>query len=403
MKRTGMTPHQPASAALSATGLASGPGALRTRALVWIFVGSFLFAAFFQGARWTYFGSQDDLNWSNEARFVQENDPRQFEDLNMYGYPGRPVIDGTRILHAVLGVSYPAALVAFMTLGNASLIACIAGFVYWLRREPLWSISVAGMLSLNLLYVHASPPSAITAPLIVLLCLLTLSIEEKRGQPRLLLYGAWALVLGFTVAIRADIGVFSGAFFALVVLAGSNWRRVLAMSAAAFAAFVVFDPYMVTMPGSHVRDLVHKVRFHYAQIAPSALTWGQLWDVSWPLLLSVGLGLVLMVRHRGRRLPIPARFLLFLLAFTICNYAVFLSARYQTERYYLPIVFIWQTLLPLFLLALAPEISFSFLRTDASRERARRMYRLSIPVMLVGYELVVFVALLGLDYAIPLH
>ena len=385
------------------TALVSSPGAPRTRTLAWILVGSFLFAAFFQGTRWSYFGSQDDLNWSNEARFVQEDDPRQFEDLNMYGYPGRPVIDGTRLMHTVLGVSYPAALVVFMTLGNASCIAGIAGLIYWLRGEPLWSISVAGMLSLNLLYVHASPPSAITAPLLVLLCLLTLAIDERRGQPRRLLYGAWALVLGAAVAIRADIGVFSGAFFALVVWSVSNWKTVLAASAGAFAAFAVLDPYMFTMPGRHVADLVHKVRFHYAESTPATLTWGQLWGVSWPLLLSLGLGLVLMVRHRGRRLPIPARFLLFLAAFTVANYAVFLSARYQTERYYLPIVFIWQTFLPLFLLALAPEVSFSFLRTDASQERARRIYRLSIPIMLVGYEFVVFVAILGLDYAIPLR
>ena len=392
-----------ATARLSFTNPAGIPRVRRNRTLGWILVGSFLFAAFFQGARWSHFGSQDDLNWSNEARFVQEDDPRQFEDLNMYGYPGRPVIDGTRLVHTVLGVSYPTALVVFMTLGNAFLIAGIAGFVYWLRGEPLWSISVAGTLSLNLLYVHASPPSAVTAPLIVLLCLLTLAIDERQGEPRLLLYGTWALVLGVTVAIRADIGVFSGAFFGLVVSAASNWKTTLAVTAAAFAAFVAFDPYMFTMPGRHVGDLLGKIRFHYAQITPSALTWTQLWSVSWPLLLSLGLGMTLLVKHRGRRLPIPARFLLLLTVFTVCNYAVFLSARYQTERYYLPIVFIWQAFLPLFLLALAPEISFSFLRTRDSQERARSLYRLSVPIMLVGYEFVVFVAILGLDYAIPLR
>ncbi len=376
---------------------------LDRRLLVKIFAISFLCACLLQGSRWALLGSQDDFNWSNEARFVQEDDARQFELSNMYGYPGRPVIDGTRFLHTLLGVSYPTALVTFMTLADACLIAGITTIIYALRQDALWAVAAGGMLAVNPLYVHASAPSAVATLLLVFLCLLTLAIDERRGHASPALYVAWSLSLGITVAIRADIGGFSGGFFALILLATSNWKTMLMVLGGAIGVFVLCDPYMYWMPVRHVRDLVGKVTFHYAEIAPARLTGGQLWGVSSLLIFSLGLGWASVATHRGNERTVSARFLLFLAAFTACSYAVFLTARYQTERYYLPIVFIWQTFLPLFLLTLAPVIPFSFLKTPEEKERARRIYRWSVPGVLVGCNLAYFAWTLVLERVFPVR
>ena len=218
-----------------------------------------------------------------------------------------------------------------------------------------------------------------------------------------MLYAAWSLVLGVTVAVRADIGAFSGAFFALVLLAASNWKTVLAALGGAIVVFVLFDPYMYWMPVRHVRDLVGKVVFHYAEISPAHLTTGQVWGVSSLLIFSLGLGWVSAVMRQGKRAHRFHAVLGFLAAFTACSYAVFLSARYQTERYYLPIVFIWQTFLPLFLLSLAPAIPFSFLTTPEEKAHARHLYRRSVPVVLIGVNLAYFAWTLAAECLFPVR
>ena len=362
-----------------------------------IFLVSLLVACLCQGVRWSVLGLVDDEQWAAQGYYVQVRDAREFDTEIAYGYPGGPVIDGTVLFHLVFRISYLAALIAFLSFFNALLIACIAVCAYAYRPDLLWIIALCGMLALNQLFIFATPPSAVAPLLIVLLCMLSLMIDAKRDlTPRWLLC-AWSLVLGLSVATRIDIGVLGGAFFMFVLFRVLPWKRVLAMLGGAVVAFVVFDPFMYFVPVRHIADLFDKVHYFYAKKAPMHMDASQVWDVSWLVLACVCFGPAFMVLRKGYRSPVPPRFMLIVALFTACAYAVFLSSHIQAERYFLPVIFIWHTFLPLFMLALAPEIHFSFLKTPGEQENARRIYRLGVPVLLIGYELALFVNILILS------
>jgi hypothetical protein len=76
-----------------------------------------------------------------------------------------------------------------------------------------------------------------------------------------------------------------------------------------------------------------------------------------------------------------------LIALTMTLYVVFLTARYQAVRYFIPIVFIWQAFLPLMLFDLVSCLRFSSLSTETVRARARQFCAALVVLLLVGSQI----------------
>jgi hypothetical protein len=83
---------------------------------------------------------------------------------------------------------------------------------------------------------------------------------------------------------------------------------------------------------------------------------------------------------------LPRRFVYTLLVETALLYAIFLTSKYQAVRYYIPILFIWQALLPMYILSIIPKLRFSFLRTEKAQRRGALVFSIFVIVLLVASQ-----------------
>ena len=371
----------------------------RQRSKSWLlalFIGTFLISFVCQGIRWKEFDMIDSGMWGHEAEYVLHNDPREFNFLQAYGHPGGPVIEGAILIHGISKIPYDQAVLLLVTILDSLIIAAICVMCFILRKNSLWWIAALGTLSLNTLYDYATPPTAIAAVLIVLLCLLTLYIYEEREKikPRYLV--AWALVGGLAIATRADIGILSFFVFSALLIKPIGWKKVAILGAEAFLAFVIFDPFMWFMPIQHIKDLIFKVVYHYADFQPTHMSLISVISISLLAFVSIFLSVAFLLLRKKLRSPVQPAFIITLILMTIGLYAIFMTARIQTERYYLPILFIWETFLPLFIFSLIDAIEPTFLASPLAQEKARNFFKIFIIVLLYAYQIIFFVQALWL-------
>jgi hypothetical protein len=350
-----------------------------------LFAGAFLVACLGQWFVFFNIGILDEAFWADQARYVEAGSPEQYDPTRAYGHPGGPVILGTIAIHHVAGIAYETALPVFLTVFNSLVIAAIATLCHRLRPDSLWWLPVLGSLAVDKLYVVATPTSAVAGPLLVLLTLLTLRIVnvEMVSWQRL---AAWSIVAGLAVATRFDIGSITTLFLSSVLATTLRWRQLAWMAAAAFAVFVVCDPYMCSMPVQHLSDLLGKAALHHQTFARNRLDRGEVVSLSSLAFLGLTFTLIVQAVPGVTRKKLPVVFVWSLIALTVVLYGIFLSASYQAARYFIPIVFTWQVFLPLQLFELIAAIHFPSLRTEAARVRARQVCTAVVVILLVGSQ-----------------
>ena len=355
---------------------------------------AFLTACLGQGFVFFNVGILDEAFWADQARYVEAGSPEQYNAAHAYGHPGGPVILGTIAVHHLAGLSYETALPVFLTLFNSITIAAIATLCCRLRPGSLWWLPVVGTLSVDKLYAVSTPTSAVVGPLLVLLTLVTLRItlgmlEQEKVSWRWL--AGWSLVAGLAVATRFDIGSITTLCLFAVLMSGLGtnlrWRQLFGMAMAAFAAFVICDPYMWYMPVQHVGDLLGKAALHHQAFARNRLDLGEVASLSSLAFLGLAFTLLAQAVPGVARKKLPAVFVWALLALTVALYGIFLSASYQAARYFIPIVFIWQVFLPLQLFDLIAGLRFQSLRTEAARARVRQFCAAVVVLLLVGSQI----------------
>ena len=356
-----------------------------------IFFCIFLFSFFLQGMRWKEFDIVDRGMWSNEAEYVQNNDPREFDFMLAYGYPAGSIIEGTIVLHQVFSVSYDQALLLIITLLNSIGIASICIMCIILRGNNLWWVAVFGILSLNRLYEYATPPSAVATVFIVLLCLLTLYIYEQKQNIKPIYLGLWGLVAGLFIATRADIGVFSSIIFLFFILKSTDWKKYVFLIGTSFLSFVIFNPFMWFMPLQHIKDLIFKIFYFYAEQTQTSLSFIALLSISLLAVISIILAIFFFFSRKHINPPLPIYFLVNLLIMTFVFYAIILKSHFQAERYFLPIIFIWEVFLPLFVFFLSEKINIVFLKTPNDKSKARKYFQIFFIVLLYSYHLLFLV------------
>jgi hypothetical protein len=355
--------------------------------------GVFITALFLQGIRWREFDMIDSGMWGHEAQYVLHNDPREFNFLEAYGHPGGPVIEGVIALHALFGIRNDIAVLVFVTFFNSICITLICWLCFHLRRNIFWCVTVGITLSFSWLYESATPPSAIAPSLIVLLCLLTIYLYEHRSaliNTSQKWYRAfWGITAGLAVATRSDIGLFCTASFILTLLFTKSLtvRQAFVLGIQSFVVFCIFDPFMWFMPIQHLKDLVYKIVYHYSDISQVTIPLYTILLMSAVSVLSMGLGIWFVFRNTKEVTPLPRVFICVLLLMTVVLYAIFLSAHSQAERYYMPILFIWEVFLPLFI----------FYLIDKKPSHSQRALKIIFIIALFIYQVVPFIQSLWID------
>ena len=324
--------------------------------LIILFVGIFIASFIFQEIRWRETGMTDNGMWGDEVQYILQGNPKEFDFLAAYGHPGGPVIEGAEITHALTGLPYAQSVVFFVELFSSLIITVICAVCIALKKNNLWWIAALITMSLNRLYQYGTPPTIIAAALVVLLCLLTLYIYEnkERLRPWHLLF--WGFVAGLSIATRADIGIFSFVVFLLLISKKIGWKKVALLACEAFLIFAIFDPFMWFMPFQHIKDLIFKITYHYQNITPSYIGLSSILSFSSLAFLSIFLSMFFLFSKRRLVSPLPPIFVKVLIFMTSILYIIFLTAHSQAERYFLPIVFIWEVFLPLYIFSLIQEM-----------------------------------------------
>lgn len=362
------------------------------RQIIFIAIFSFIISLFFQWMRWGTLDFTDAYMWANQAEYFQTNDSRQFDALLAYGHPGGTIIEGTIAIHEIFNISYNNSLVIFITIFNSLIIAGISVLCFLLRRNYLWWITILSTLSISVMYAFSTPPSAIVSPLIVFLCLLTLYFYENKEKIKIPQILFFAFISGLAVATRADIGIFSTLVFLIFLLYKKiiDWKKLFVTIFSSIFFFILFDPFMHFMPLQHIKDLISKIVFHYAEYNPTHMTFFNVLDISFLSFVGIFLSVFLLFMRKKIKLMLPTNFILMLFLITISLYTIFLTSHYQAARYFQPIIFIWEVFLPLLIFNLTSNISFKFLNTAGKNEVGRKIVNIFFVVILVGFQVYLF-------------
>lgn len=314
-----------------------------------VFIFSLVIACVLQFWTIREFGMYDFGMWAKQAEYVETGDLNQFDHLLAYGHPGGPIIEAVIGLHR-LGLSYEDALRLFMIVFGGFAIASITLLCFLLKRdEKWWWPIVLVVLCFNNLYYLSTLPSIIVSFATAFLCLLSLYIYEKEKTN-----AGFLTLLGFTIGLavstRADIGTVMSIVCLAFIKSKINWQQIFYTIMVAGVSFILFDPFMWSIPIKHIGDLWFKFFYHYTEFTVSKLGWFKILQIS--LLAMSSMILAGIFTFSGSRIqsPLPRRFIWVLLFTTAVLYVVFMTSKYQAVRYFLPIITIWHIFLPLFIL-----------------------------------------------------
>jgi len=327
--------------------------------IFWIFIFSFIFSFILLGLRGKVFYIPDGDMWSKQALYFETGDSRQFNFDRGYGHPGGPIIEGVILLHKITKIPYnnpDNLLTLFVTILNSFIIAGTCVLAYLLKKNKYWWFAILSTLSLSVLYDVATPPTTIATPLVVFLCLLTLYYYENKEKIKIPQVSLWAFFAGLLIATRVDIGIFCVLAFLFLLKSVISWRKISFIIFGACISFVIFDPYMWYMPIKHIKDLIFKITFHYAEITTQHMSLWAILSISIFAFISIGFLLMILFSKGKIKSPIPLNFSFMLLVMTVVLYIIFLTARIQAPRYFQPIISIWEVFLPLFIFPFLPKI-----------------------------------------------
>jgi hypothetical protein len=318
--------------------------------------------------------SQDLLTRPVQINFYDEN-----HDFRYGAHPGTTIIMPAALLFK-LGLSGQSSLTYSIALLASLLTASIATICLYLRPDSLWWLSAAIIIMIHPLYFYGTPTNVIIGPTIALLFLLALVIYEHRVEiaPLRLLF-LFSLVVGFGLSTRLPITVFLAAPLITFIAAYISFKRLLLAVAASVFFAVLFNPFYWFLPLEYIKTIILRTSSHIAYTGAPGFSLTPLWVLYFtPLtVISISVALLTFLLFR-QNMPVAPPFLLTLLLVTAATSGLFLSAAFKTLRYFYPLIFIWDILLPLFLLRLSDFIQLPFIiRTDQVKV-ARQLIRLVV-------------------------
>jgi hypothetical protein len=324
-----------------------------------IFIFSFITACVLQWVTFTKLPMADFSLWARQAEYVQTGNPIEFDFLQAYGHPGGSIIEGVSAIHNVFGVSHENSLMIFLVLLDGLAIAGACTICFLLSKNHLWWPVVLSTLSLNYLYEASTPPSTLASLLIVFLCLLSLYLYEKheKGEIKNSLLVFWSILAGFIISTRIDIGTIMVISFLIFIGPKISRSQILWILFGIGISFAFFDPFMWFMPIKHMGDLIFKVIYHYEYFPiNNKMSLLSILNISAFLITSVFFSTIFLLLKEKIKSPIPQRLIYILLIATTVIYTIFLTSQYQSSRYFLPLISIWEVFLPLFIFSLTSKL-----------------------------------------------
>lgn len=314
-----------------------------------IFLLIFLVCLLGQGFLWQHINFLDQDDWLETAALVYHRDP-SVKAYPTYGYPGGPPLALAAITHHLFRVPLASAYPGSIAILNAAAITLVAMLCRALRPGSPWYLGAVGMLLMNRLYVTATPPSALVGPLLTALLLLLAYTYEHRSHLHPAIPVAIGSVWGLSVTNRFDISLLTGALAIPLLISMLRPRQLAVVISAAIITFGIGDPYLWFLPWNHIQAFIAKASHHYQHYAPLPFSPLYLLLASAFALLSIFLTITTFATRLP--LPLPRKYTAYVLGITSIITLILLNASYHATWYFLPLIFFWETVLPLTLLQL---------------------------------------------------
>jgi hypothetical protein len=289
----------------------------------------------------------DHSMWASQARYFETNYFEQFNILWAYGHPGGPLILSTIAITHLFGIDYTSALTVCLILLNSLIILAIIYTIKRLSSGTLWWLWSIPLLLFHHAYTFNTPPSMLTMFISLFQFLYTVFLYQKERieTKHAILFG---LFCGFAIATRTDMGTFLSLVFGLTLIRKISFAKIGMTTVTAVLFFFLFDPFMWFMPIEHIADLIYKITYHYSDFGYVSLGYGRFFAISSAAILSAIIGVVSMLK-KDITFPLPKTPIWILLATTIFVFSVFLTSDYKAERYFFPLIIIWEVLLLFFI------------------------------------------------------
>lgn len=329
---------------------------------VFLFIICLLGSILVQSFIWHVHGVADEKVWTNRAAQLAADLrilPAAPKIEHYSGHPGMTVL----VLAAPLQYAGLSPNKSFLW-SMAGINGLAAAGIFWFARQlqpasPWWL--AAGVITLtHPLHLRATPTNSVIAMLTVLAFLLTWHVYQQPRTPaswhRLVALGS---VLGAGLATRFTFAALLCAALGFFLAPRLQPRQILLGAATVLAVFVFLDPLTWSMPAEHVIHMLDRANAHFSVMGGAPIRYTD-FVMSAPFgLLSIALFLALALPRFKDMQPLPLPLGFFLLIFTILISGVYLQASGQSLRYFFPLIFVWEALLPLFLFMLASQIVFS--------------------------------------------
>ena len=301
-----------------------------------------------------------------------------------YGYPGISILAPASLLIS-LGAPPRLATQAVVLIWVSLLVALITVLAYVLRPQSNWYLALGGLLLLSRIYLQATPPSSLVTLFVTLLVLLFLYAFENRNL--LKPYVFIGIAGGVALSTRFDIS-FLVLGFGLLFLSFWSFRNALIAGVVTLIAFCLTNSYMFFEPVSHLTHIFQRV-YHTSNIIGGEEGHGPL---IYRLVRSLPLGffsilfaLVLLITKY--ELPFRRVFLYWLLFISFVIEGALLATKFHADWYFYPILVLWQSLLPLFLLSIVKK---DIIFPPPLKNISPRAFSWFIVGSLIGSQVIVF-------------
>lgn len=311
-----------------------------------LFIIVFVFQYFF----WNTLSFYDDTMWAKQAQDVLTANPERFNPATAYGHPGGPIIEGVIILQKITNLSYLQTLYLFLALAGSMCIVITSYFCHKLTQGYTWPVSTVLILTINSIYPYGTPPSILASLLVVFLAIYTLYLSRKTISNKLIIF--WSILSGILIATRFDIGTIMTCCFWVLLVPRVTKKQILLTICIPLITFIICDPFMWSMPIKHIQDILSKVLYHYNEFTPTHLSFISVVSISGLTFTSMLIGLYMVLFKRKDFALFSKKFLLLLLFITVTLFYIFLNSHYQTQRYFMPLLLLWEVFLPFFIYSL---------------------------------------------------
>lgn len=275
------------------------------------------------------------------------------------GQPAMSVVSVAALAHT-LGSPIPIALRGTVSLFVALASAGVVSLAYWLKPSYAWWFAAGALMVFHPLYPYATPTNAVVAALVPLIVLGTFWLASRSRLDRF----SWAHVavgsaVGLAAVTRGPEALIVCLFMAAWLIARSGIRPVLYVFGVGAVTAFVFDPFLWFDGINHISYVLFRSSLNFTTVATNPLQLSDFLTFAPLTLMSIVLATVFLLQKRVSS-SLPRSFIGMLLVMTVVYGFAFLQIKAQSLRHFIPLFLTWEILLPLFLLDMLKQSTFSF-------------------------------------------